>query len=368
MKRIIAVVLVLLLALAGLSACAPKEEAKTEEDKATSQSSEGEKKEEGKRLKIVTTIFPQFDFARNIVGDKADVTMLLKPGSESHTFEPSPQDIKMIGEADLFIYTGGENDTWIDGILASLDKAPQTVRLIDLVKTVNEEIVEGMEHEHDHDHDHDAEDKHDHDHDHDHDAEDKHDHDHDHDAEDKHDHDHEHEELDEHVWTSPLNAIQIVEKLTAIVSEKDAANKDVYMANAAAYIKKLEQLDADFRAVVKNAKRDVIVMGDRFPFRYLADAYDLDYYAAFTGCSTETEASAGTVAFLIDKVKDEKIPVVFTIEFSSAKIADSICDSTGAEKLMLHSCHNVSSEELKAGEDYLSLMNGNVKKLEKALN
>lgn len=295
------------------------------------------------RLSIVASIFPQYDFVRQIVGDKADVTMLLKPGAESHSYEPTPQDIKTIHSSDLFIYTGGENDSWVEGILKSSDnQGPKTMRLVDLVDTVSEEVVEGMEHDHDHDYDDD----------------------HDHDNDDDHDHDH---ELDEHVWTSPVKAIEIVEKITDELVELDPNNAEEYRVNSEKYINDLKKLDADFRAVVADAKRNVILFGDRFPFRYLADEYGLKYYAAFTGCSTDTEASAATVAFLIDKTKELGLPVVFTIELSNEKIADSIVEATGVKKLTLHSIHNLSVEDLEAGETYISLMERNVENLKIAL-
>lgn len=287
------------------------------------------------KLSIVTTIFPQYDFTRQIVGDHAEVTMLLKPGAESHSFDPTPQDIKKIQNADLFIYTGGENDVWVDGILSSMGESqPETLKLLDCVPTVTEELVEGMEQAHEEDEAH---------------------------AEEE-------EEVDEHVWTSPQNAMRIVDKIAAVLSEKDAANAADYQANSAAYVEKLRGLDESFRDVVTSGARKTVLFGDRFPFRYLADAYGLKYYAAFSGCSTESEADAATVAFLVDEVKKDQLPVVFTIEFSNGRIADSIADATGAKKLILHSCHNVSAEDMAGGATYLSLMEQNVENLREALN
>lgn len=347
MKKIISLVISLMLILTSLVAC----QHDNGTDTATGSNPTAEMQDTARpdgnqgRLSIVTTIFPQYDFVRQIVGDKADVTMLLKPGAESHSYEPTPQDIKTIQDSNLFIYTGGENDTWVESILKSTDgQGPKTMRLVDLVDTVSEEVVEGMEHDHDHDHD------------------DDHDHDHD----DDHDHDHDHE-LDEHVWTSPVKAIEIVEKITDEIADLDPANAEVYRANSEKYVNDLKKLDADFREVVANGKRDVILFADRFPFRYLADEYGLKYYAAFTGCSTDTEASAATVAFLIDKTKELGLPVVFTIELSNEKIADSIVEATGVKKLTLHSIHNLSVEDLEAGASYLSLMEKNVENLKVAL-
>ncbi len=286
-----------------------------------------------KKLTIVTTMFPQFDFTRAVAGDKADITMLLKPGAESHSYEPTPKDMKKIHKADLFIYTGAENDAWAESLLKNMgSKAPKTLAFLELVDTVEEEIVEGMTAE-----------------------------------EEEHHHDDEEVELDEHVWTSPLNAVKIVSAICDELCKLDAANADYYKKNAAKYIDELLTLHKSFEEVVKNANRKIFVFGDRFPLRYFADLYGLEYYAAFPGCATDVEASASTIKFLINKVKEEKIPVVFTIEFSNGKIADTICEATGAKKLEFHSCHTVSADDIKKGETYISLMKRNVIVLREAL-
>ena len=291
---------------------------------------------ENAKLTVVASMFPQFDFARAVAGDKADLVMLLKPGSESHSYEPTPKDMKKIQNANLFIYTGGENDVWAETLLESLgSKAPHTLKLFDVVETVEEEIVEGMTVEEEEEHEHEDEDE---------------------------------VELDEHVWSSPLNAIKIAQAICDELCQIDSANESYYKKNASIYISQIKNLHAQFSEIVENASRKVIVFGDRFPLRYFADTYGLSYYAAFPGCATDVEASASTIKFLINKVKDEKIPVVFTIEFSNGKIADTICESTGAKKLEFHSCHNVSATELKRGETYVSLMHRNLSALKTALN
>ena len=296
-----------------------------------------------KKLTIVTTMFPQFDFTRAVAGDKADITMLLKPGAESHSYEPTPKDMKKIHKADLFIYTGAENDAWAESLLKNMgSKAPKTLAFLELVDTVEEEIVEGMTHEHHHEEGEEEEHEH-------------------------HHHDDEEVELDEHVWTSPLNAVKIVSAICDELCTIDAANADYYKKNAAKYIDELLTLHKSFEEVVKNANRKIFVFGDRFPLRYFADLYGLEYYAAFPGCATDVEASASTIKFLINKVKEEKIPVVFTIEFSNGKIADTICEATGAKKLEFHSCHTVSADDIKKGETYISLMKRNVIVLREAL-
>lgn len=330
MKRIKIVVASFIFLLGVLTAC----NSNSNITDPNSQNYETDHLHDAEKISIVTTIFPQYDFTRQIVGDRADVTMLLKPGAESHSYEPTPQDIKTIQFSDLFIYTGGENDFWIEEILTSMgNDAPETLRLVDLVDTVAEEIVEGMEHEHD-EHD---------------------------------DHEHAHQ-IDEHVWTSPIKAIEIVEKISEKLIQLDSANEEFFSENKDLYVDKLRDIDQQFRDLVAEGESNVILFADRFPFRYFADEYGLEYFAAFSGCSTETEASAATVAFLINKVNELNLPVVFTIEFSNEQIADSIVETTDAEKLTFHSIHNLSVEELAANETYISLMEKNLKVLEIAIN
>jgi len=356
MKRIIHILAIVAASMLCMSAC-------TKQGTAQAQA-----RTEEHRLQVITTIFPQYDFARQIGKDKADVTMLLKPGAESHSYEPSPKDIKDIQNCDLFIYTGGENDAWVENILASMEgRKPDILRLIDCVDTVTEEIVEGMEGEHHHeeieesaitqvyDHDHAQAD-----HSHNHEG-------HEDDALNHEGHDHE-EEVDEHVWTSPVNAIAIVNEIARLMMERDPDNAGAYAENRDAYVGQLRELDQAFRQVVDTGIRRTVLFGDRFPFRYFADAYGLDYYAAFPGCSAQTEASAATIAFLIDKVRQERIPVVCTIELSNGKIADAICEATGAQKRTMYSCHNVTKKQWETGITYLSMMMENAQTLRTALN
>ena len=374
--------------------------------------------EENSRLQVVTTIFPQYDFARHIAGDRADVTMLLKPGEEVHSYEPTPQDIKKIQNCDLFIYVGGENDVWVENILDSVkgdQEGPQTVRLLALVETYSEEHLEGMMEEKGHDHEHEPEgtaeaDSEDHDHEHEPEgtAEEDHDHDHKADASDQntkgtdthstHVHSHE-EEPDEHVWTSPQNCVILIEKLTEEFCAADPVNAEYYRKNGDTYRKEFEELDARYRDMAASAPRKTILFGDRFPFRYLAEELGLTCYAAFPGCSSESEPSAATIAFLIDKAAEEKLPVVFQIEFSNGNIARAISEaaelkmkinaakqaeeSSGGENnsglsaaeaggmkiqvLQLHSCHNITADEFKSGQTCLSLMTKNLEALRTAL-
>lgn len=288
-----------------------------------------------KKISIVCTNFPEYDFAKQIVKDKADVKMLLKPGAESHSFEPSPKDIIDIKKSDVFMYAGGDSDEWVDKILSSMKKKKnQTFKLMDQVKLSEEEHPEGMEEE----------------------------------KEEEGDEKEEGPEMDEHVWTSPKNAIKIVNNLEKKLSKLSPENKTIFKANAKSYINKLSKLDKQFRNVIKNAKRKEIVVGDRFPFLYFCKEYGLKYYGAFPGCSKDTDASAKTIAFLVNKVKEDKIPVVFHIEFSNEKVCNSICESTKAKKMLLNAIHNVTSKQFKDKVTYVSLMEHNVKALKEALN
>ena len=334
-------------------------------------------------LQIIALNFPAFDFSRQVAGDRATVTMLLPPGTDAHSFEPTPKDIIALQQADLIVYNGGHGEAWVKDLLAAMgDKAPAALAMMSVVDTVKEELVEGMEdvpHAHSHgedDHDEDDHDEDDHDED-DHDDHDGHDHDgHDHDGHDHddhdhddHDHDHDHDdrELDEHVWTTPANAIEISRAITKALIALDPAHEDQYNENFWAFETRLDDLDVAFRDLLAGAKRRTIVLGDRFPMRYFTREYGLAYYAAFPGCAAETEPSARTIAFLMDTIKKEEIPVVFYIEFSSQKAARVIAAETGASPLLLHSAHNVSQEELDAGITYLDIMNQNLENLRKAL-
>ncbi|MCR4563176.1 MAG: metal ABC transporter substrate-binding protein, partial [Clostridiales bacterium] len=289
-------------------------------------------KENNGKLKIITTIFPPYDFAKNIVSDMADVTMLLPLGSESHSFEPTTQDIVAIQNCDVFICIGGESEKWVEKVTDSLDtEKVKVISLLDLVDAKEEEVVEGMEAE-------------------------------------------EEEEggakveYDEHVWTSPVNAERITKSICDAICEKDEANAKEYQHNALTYIARLEKLDSDYREMVSSAKRDRIVVADRFPFRYLCDEYNIKYSAAFAGCSASTDPSANTVKYLINKVNEEKIPVIFYIEFSQKTVANTVLQSTDAKAMELHSCHNVSAEDFNNGVGYIELMTRNLDALREALN
>ena len=290
---------------------------------------------EKSRIHIISTVFPSYDFARQITKgvDGVEVSMLIPPGTEPHAFEPSVQDMAQIRECDLFIFLGGESDQWVEELLATFgDGEINTIRMIDCVELLDEETVEGMQTDHNHDHGEVSA----------------------------------HGEKDEHVWTSPVNAISICEKIKNNLISADGYNAEKYTLNFASYKNELSQLDEKFKSVA--ALEGTIIMADRFPFRYLADEYSLKYYAAFPGCSTESDPSAATIAFLETKIKETGAKAVFYTEFSSQKVADTLCESTGVRKLMLHSCHNVGKSDFENGVTYVSLMEQNIKNLSEALN
>lgn len=350
--------------------------------------------EENGKLKVAVTLFPYYDFVRQIAGDQVDLQMVIPAGMDSHSFEPTPADIRTIQHADVLISNGGTMEHWLEDTLSALDTSNMTiVTMMDYVDTVEEEIVEGMEdagHDHDHAHSHAAADDHDHSHEtpeeHAAHAQEADDHDHSHETPEEHaahaqeadDHDHSdyvdhdgHEEAieyDEHIWTSPVNAMKLVDVIGETLAEADPAHAEVFRQGAADYKKELEEIDAGFREVSRNRKRNMIVMGDKFPFRYLADEYQLDYRAAFSGCSSDTEPSAKTIAYLIDKVKEEQIPVVYYLELSSHRVSEIIGEETGAEPLLLHSCHNVTRAQFDAGITYAGLMRQNIENLRKGID
>lgn len=329
MKRIRKIMILLAAAVftvAALSACT--------KDKSNTN---GKSKDSSGKLNVVATIFPQYDFLRQIGGEHLNLTMLLSPGAESHSFEPTPKDIKNIENSALFVYVGGESDAWVDGILDAVDSSKTNiVTLMDCVTPVEEELIEGMTSEEEESEGETGE--------------------------------QEEPEYDEHVWTSPENAKLIVQKLCDSLCEVDPDNADDYRKNTEAYLASLDTLDKQFEDVVNNAKQKEIIVADRFPFRYFVEEYGLTYYAAFPGCATDTEANASTIAFLTDKVKNDRIPVVFHIELSNEKICDSISEATGAKSELLNAVHNISKQDFEAGVTYIDLMEHNVKVLKEALN
>ncbi len=307
------------------------------------------------KLSIVTTCFPPYDFTRAVTGDSADITMLLQAGAEAHSYEPVPLDIAKIQNCDVFVYVGGEGEVWVDKILDSIDTSDiEIIRLFDFVDPLEEEEVEGASpngHKHHH---HEGED-------HDEDECD------DEDCDEHHHDDEEDGEYDEHIWTSPRNAMLCVEGIQAAMTSAFPENEELYHSNSFTYCEKLSALDTAFREMSEGTPNHTIIVGDRFPFRYLAHDYGLKYYAAFSGCSSESEPSVYTMAYLIDKLLEEDNNYVFYLEFSTKKLAEKLSDATGAHMLRLHSCHNVSKSDFRNGVTYIDLMEENFKNIQEAL-
>lgn len=292
---------------------------------------------------IVCAAFPEYDWVREILGNNIDdfnVTLLFDNGADVHSFQPSAQDIAVISSCDMLVYAGGTSEVWIDDVLKeAVNKDMQRINLMEFLGEAvkEEEVVEGMQKEHDHE-----------------------------------EHDHEEEvEYDEHIWLSLKNAKLLVQGLTEQMIQLDVENESVYQENSKAYVEKLDELDKKYQEMVDNAKRNTLLFADRFPFRYLTEDYDLEYFAAFAGCSAETEASFETVTFLSEKMNELELPVILVIENSDQKIAEVIRKNTKAgnqEILTLNSLQSVTDEAIKEGCTYLLTMEENYQVLETALN
>lgn len=321
-KRILALLLAAAVAL-PLCACAPA----------------GEEAEDG-RLQVVCSLFPYYDFVREIGGAYVSPRLLVAAGREAHSFEPTPMDVIRVSRADVFVYNGGEGEQWVDEILSSAgENIPAVLRMMDYADTLTEEPLAGRE---DHDHA-----DHDHEHDDDHDSDDI--------------------EYDEHIWTSPVQAMKLCRAICDALCAADPAHAAVYRSNLENYLGQLAELDVAFRQVCSEKKRSLLVFGDRFPLLYFCREYGLDYRAAFHGCSSDTEPSLYTLKFLIDKVRQQDIPVVYALELSSRKVADAIAETTGATVETFYSCQTVSQADWAAGEGYVSLMRRNVAALREGI-
>lgn len=337
-------------------------------------------KEDNYRLKIVTSLFPYYDMARAVIGDVKgiDLKMIVTPGQDSHSFEPTPSDVIQMENADVLIYNGGSLETWIDTLLDSLNNKKQIqMKMMDYVDVLNEEIVEGMDtrfEEHDHDEHSHKEDNHNKEN-HKEDSHSEENHKKDNHSEDSsndsefhnEDSEEEHEETDEHIWTSPVNEIIMTEKICEALSKALPEEKENFQKNAENYISQLKELDNEFRTIVENAKINEIIFADKFPLQYFAKEYGLKYYAAFPGCGSDMEPSAKTIAFLVDKIKEDNIKAVFYLELSSHIVADAIETDTGAKPLQFNSCHNITQKQFDSGVTYVDLMKENVNNLKIAL-
>ncbi|WP_290729040.1 metal ABC transporter substrate-binding protein [Fibrobacter sp. UBA3629] len=351
MKKIASIAILLFASVLMLTAC---------------NTESGKKDSAPKKISVVATIYPQYDWLKNVIGERADAVdlkLLIKNGTDLHSYKPSAKDIATIAKADLVVYVGGESDEWIE---KALEATPKEGRIaLNLMKALGdrikeEEVVEGMQvEEHHHEHGEEAE-EHEHEH---HEHAEKH--------EDEHHH-HEEVENDEHIWLSLVAAkylvgVDIVKALVKI----DTANAETYRSNAADYTVKLNEIDDEYADAVAEATHETILFGDRFPFRYLVDDYGIKYYAAFAGCSAESEASFETVTFLANKMDSLALPAILTIDGSDGRIARAILEasknSKNAQVLTLNSMQSVTDEQIKAGVDYLSIMRDNLEVLKKAL-
>ena len=355
MKKIITFALAALLVLGSICACS--------DNKDTDPTQAGA----GKKLNVVTTVFPEYDWVKEVIkGNEAniDMTFLMSKGTDLHSYQPSVEDITKISNCDLFIYVGGESDEWVHDVLEQAKN--KNMKAINLVETLGdkakaEEIVEGMEHDHDHDHDHDHEDGDEHEHEHAHEDGEEH----------EHEHEHEEEEIDEHVWLSLRNAQVFVKAIADAMEALDPDHASTYRSNTSAYVDKLAALDVEYKSAVSEGTKKTVLFGDRFPFRYLVDDYDLTYYAAFVGCSAETEASFETIAFLAGKVDELGLHTVFTIEGKDHKIAETVVKTAKNSKdikiVTLDSMQGTTAKDAEKGTTYYSIMESNLAVLRDAL-
>ena len=275
----------------------------------------------GEPLRVVATDFPCYDLARQVLGNDASLTLLIRPGMDTHTYEPTPADAKAVYEADVLIYIGGTSDAWVEDMLADAPDV-MAVRMMDSVQPLEEAHAE---------------------------------------------HGHEDISYDEHIWTSPVNMRAMLSSVEEALCAADPDGASTYRANAEAYDAQLVQLDQTFRDLVSGAARTELIFADRFPFLYFAREYGLSYRSAFSGCSEEAQPSVQAVASLIDAVEKEGTPVIYVIEMSTRDVANAVAEQTGAEIVEMHSCQSLTGEEFAAGETYLSLMTRNVEALRKGL-
>lgn len=366
-KRICALLLIVILVAFALASCSSGNNTNDSSSNESTEkaSGEAENAEAAEPFKIVTTIFPEYDWTREILGDNpanAELIMLLDKGVDLHNFQPTAQDIMNISTCDLFVYIGGESDGWVSDALKEAVNPDMVVinileSLGDLAK--EEEHVEGMEDDHEHEEGEEHAD------------EDNHEEGEEHADEENHEEGEEHEgELDEHVWLSLRNAIELTNIIADAIKQIDPTNAETYTVNTEAYVQKLTALDSEYQTAIATKERDTILFGDRFPFRYLVDDYDINYYAAFSGCSAETEASFETVTFLANKVDELKLPYVMTIEGTDHRIAQTIISNTtdkNQEVLTIDSMQSTTSEAIANGTTYLSLMEKNLEVLKQAL-
>ena len=323
----------------------------------------GKEQTDDGKLHVVAAVFPLYDWTREIIGDAQDVELklLVNNGTDLHSYQPSASDLVNISTCDVFLYVGGASDTWVKDALNNVTNPDmQVINLMDVLgsRAVEEEIVAGMQHSHE------EHEEHEHSdgalHEEAHDAEEQHT------AED----DHKGGSFDEHVWLSLNNAELFVNHISDVLETVDAKNAENYRSNADAYGNRLKALEAEYRNTIENAETDTLLFCDRFPFRYLTEDYGLKYYAAFPGCSAETEASFATIAFLAEKLEELQLPAVITIEGSDKKIAETVIQNTKSKDqtiVSLDSLQSVSKKDIENGVTYLSVMEKNLSVLKQAL-
>ncbi|MCR5691962.1 MAG: metal ABC transporter substrate-binding protein [Eubacterium sp.] len=315
------------------------------------------------KISVVTTIFPEYDWVRQIVGENSnvDLTLLLDDGVDLHSFQPTADDIVKIASCDVFIYVGGESDGWVEDALA--EAVNPNMKVINLMEVLGdtvkeEEVVEGMEHEHEHE------------------AEEAEEHEHEHEGEEAEEHEHEAEEAeeheyDEHVWLSLRNTATLVTKISEDLQAVDQANAESYKKNTETYLASIKELDQKYEDTVKAAEKKTLLFGDRFPFRYMVEDYDLDYFAAFTGCSAESEAAFETITFLAGKVDELGLSAIMQIETADGKLAETVKENTKTkdqEILTLDSLQSTTQSDVDSGKTYMSAMEKNLEVLKKALS
>lgn len=298
----------------------------------TFKTNERQKYKQNDKPTVVVTTFSAYDFVKNIAGDTVNLVFLLGPGVDSHGYEPGAKDIMQIENADMFIYVGGTLEPWSTKVIESLESDVKTVRLIDSIDLKEEIKIDGAQEEHEH-----------------------------------------HEEIDEreydeHIWTSPENAIKMINFINGNLKELKNENEALYDQNASAYIKEINKLQEDIQEVVKTSKRKRLVFGDKMPMQYFIEEFGLEVSAAFAGCAEETVPTSGTIAYLVDLIKDEKIPVVLYTEMNEGKVAKTLADETGAKTRRIQTLHNISKQDFEKGETYVSLMRRNIEVLKEALN
>ncbi len=314
------------------------------------------------KITVVATVFPYYDFARAIGGDYLDVTLLLPPGRDSHSFEPTAQDLLTLQSADVFLYNGGEMETWVEEVLKAVPRDHgitfQGIEAVELLEEAHSKSMKTIGHIHDHD-DEESE-THTHNDDEESDG---------HDDTETQDHDHEDhsDEYDEHIWTSLENAKLLVSAIEEILCEADPMHAEQFRENAEDYRAQIAEVQSEIEEIVSNARVKKILFADRFPFLYFTQEFGLDYDAAFAGCAGDTEPSARVIASLIEEIQSEDIKAVYHVEMGNTKTAEMIQEATGVEILELHSCHTVTSEQLESGVTYVELMRQNAENLKKGL-